>query len=277
VLIELDQVSVVRATTRILDQISLQIALGEHCAILGPNGSGKSTLLKLLLRYMYPSVVDGKAGTVRILGQENWNVWDMRTEIGFISSDVDRRFTSGRASRLTALQAVFTGYSASELEPDETRLSESMKLNALHWLSYFGMDERSAQTVQTMSTGERRRVLLARAMVLQPKALVFDEPTSGLDLVARSRFLDSMQRLAEQGTQIILVTHHLEELIPCLQRVILLKGGRIFLDAQASQEISSSTISSLFDHPIDVFRREDGFLATKHSFEARPASEAPST
>ncbi|HUP81802.1 MAG TPA: ATP-binding cassette domain-containing protein, partial [Pirellula sp.] len=103
-LIEMSDVSIERGITRILDRVNLRIPQGQHVAIVGPNGSGKSTLLKLLMKFFYPSVVDGQSGTIRILGQEEWNVWELRSQLGFVSSEIDQHFTLGRSARLNALQ-----------------------------------------------------------------------------------------------------------------------------------------------------------------------------
>ena len=103
-LIEIDDVSIERGKTRILDGVSLSVAQGQHVAIVGPNGSGKSTLLKLLMKFFYPSVIDGQSGRVLILGQEEWNVWELRKHLGFVSSDIDHHFMNGRSARLTAMR-----------------------------------------------------------------------------------------------------------------------------------------------------------------------------
>ena len=114
-----------------------------------------------------------------------------------------------------------------------------------------------------MSTGERRRVLLARAMVSKPRALILYEPTSGLDLVARIQFLKLIEQLSQLGTQIVLVTHHMEEIFPGMSRTILMKQGQVLIDEPTAEAISSTKISELFDHSIEVARSPNGwFLVT---------------
>jgi iron complex transport system ATP-binding protein len=258
-LIDFENVSLVRGVTRILHQINLVISRGENVAIVGPNGSGKSSLLKMLMRFYYPSVVEGSSGRVRILGQETWNVWELRTQLGFISSEIDHHFCSGRSARLAALPVVLTGFVAGELEVESDAISTEMRRVACDLLHRFHMDPRSDKPIGHMSTGERRRVLLARAMALQPPALILDEPTSGLDLLARFRFLAQIEELANQGTQVVLVTHHLEELLPCLRRGVLLKQGQVFADGSISEVISEPTISALYDTPIRLHRDVHGY------------------
>lgn len=264
-LIELDDVSIQRGTTRILDRVSLCIPQRQHVAIVGPNGSGKSTLLKLLLKFFYPSVIDGQSGTVRILGQEDWNVWDLRKHLGFVSSDVDHHFTVGRSARLNAIQSVLTGFFSSELEPDPMSISSAMQYEAERLLSQFQLDYKTSKWLGHMSTGERRRVLLARALVQKPRAVILDEPTTGLDIRARAEFLQVLNELANTGTQIVLVTHHLEEILPCIERTILLKSGTVFLDSPTCVALSEDSIATLFDCRIRVERDALGYFHARIS------------
>ena len=262
-LIEMSDVSIERGITRILDRVSLSIPQGQHVAIVGPNGSGKSTLLKLLMKFFYPSVVDGQSGTIRILGQEEWNVWELRSQLGFVSSEIDQHFTLGRSARLNALQSVITGFFSGELEPDPSLVNDAMRCEAIRQLNLFQVDHNSTKYIGHMSTGERRRVLLARSLVTRPQAVVLDEPTAGLDILARASFLCELNNLANTGVQIILVTHHLEEILPCIDRTILLKAGKVFSDCPTSIAIDEESISSLFGTRILVDRDEAGFYHSR--------------
>jgi iron complex transport system ATP-binding protein len=252
-LLELENVSIVRGTTRILDRLSLRVDRNEHCVILGPNGSGKSTLLKLLTRTMYPSIVDGRAGVVRILGQTEWNVWDLRTQLGIVSSELDHHFTTGRSGRLPAADVVLTGFFASELEPDAERVTSEMKDAANDALETFGMMELRDRPVAHLSTGERRRVMLARAMVRKPFALILDEPTAGLDVRAQRDLLQQLDRVAESGTSIVLVTHHLSEIMPCMSRTLCMQKGRIYFDGKTTDALNPSHLAGLFECEMELF------------------------
>ena len=262
-LIEMSDVSIERGITRILDRVSLRIPQGQHVAIVGPNGSGKSTLLKLLMKFFYPSVVGGQSGTIRILGQEEWNVWELRSQLGFVSSEIDQHFTLGRSARLNALESVVTGFFSGELEPDPSLVNDAMRCEAIRLLNLFQVDHSSTKYIGHMSTGERRRVLLARSLVTRPQAVVLDEPTAGLDILARASFLCELNNLANTGVQIILVTHHLEEILPCIDRTILLKAGKVFSDCPTSIAINEETISSLFGTHILVDRDAAGFYHSR--------------
>lgn len=262
-LIELENVSVQRGSTRILNNIQLSIPEKQHVAIVGPNGSGKSTLLKLLMKFFYPSVIDGQSGTIRILGREEWNVWELRRQLGFVSSDIDHHFTLGRSARLNALHSVLTGFFSAELAPDPSDITVAMREDAERALDWFQVNSKSSKAIGNMSTGERRRVLLARAMVQKPQAIVLDEPTTGLDIRARADLLRVLDQLANAGTQIVLVTHHLEEILPSIQRTILLKAGQVFLDSQTHFTLSEDFISTLFDAPICIDRDASGYFHSR--------------
>jgi iron complex transport system ATP-binding protein len=258
-ILDLAHVYVVRGTTTIVNDLSLRVVNGQHTAILGPNGSGKSTLLKLLLRTIYPSVVLGQAGEVRLFGETEWNVWDLRTKLGFVSGEVDHHFMTGRAGRLTAEQAALTGFFSSELEPDESHVTPAMRDRAMQALDWMGMTDMAQRPLLHMSTGERRRVLLARSMVHHPVALVLDEPTAGLDLKAQDQLLRHLDRLSQVGTTLILVTHHMDEILPCIQRTVLLGAGRIRFDGSTHCALDPVRLSELFECELHVAQATSGF------------------
>jgi iron complex transport system ATP-binding protein len=258
-ILEVRDVSLVRGSTTILNQLTVAISLGEHTALLGPNGSGKSTLLKLLMRRIYPSFVDGVAGTVKIFGETEWNVWDLRTRLGFVSSEVDQHFLVGRSGKLTAELAVLTGFFSSELEPDPDRVTPQMREAAAIALERMKMTRLAHRPLGHMSTGERRRTLLARAIVHQPEALVLDEPTSGLDIRAQFQLLEDLQDIAQSGTTLILVTHHMHEVFPCIQRTVLLDQGRVAFDGSTQSAMESDRLSTVFGCPLKSERSEKGY------------------
>jgi len=256
-LLELDEVTVTRGQTRILDRMSLSIPKTQHTAILGPNGSGKSSLLKVLIRQFYPSVDEGQTGTVRIFGESVWNVSELRQHLGIVSGELDHEFASPRSGRMTGLQAVLSGLDGVRLVSSISHTDKPSVTAARTALSRIGANQLENQPLATMSTGERRRVLIARALIHQPAALVLDEPTTGLDIAARHQFLIQLQDLAKSGTTIILVTHHVEEMIPAIERVIFLKDGKQSLSGSVSELIQDMPLSQLFDFPVRVQRRTD--------------------
>jgi iron complex transport system ATP-binding protein len=251
-ILEVHNVSVIRGHNSLLQNLSLSISMGQHTAILGPNGSGKSTLLKLLMRNLYPSCVDGQPGSIELLGQTHWNVWDLRTQLGFVSGEIDQHFHAGRSGRLTAQQAVLTGFFSSELEPDPEAITEPMLQAARHAMDLMGIASLAHRTLGTMSTGERRRTLLARAICHRPLALILDEPTAGLDLGSQRQLLEYLEKIAQQHTTLILVTHQLSEVLPCIERTILLRRGSVAFDGPTEVAMQADRLSKLFECPLRV-------------------------
>jgi len=266
-LLGLKDVSVVRGTAsgpvRILDRLTLSIPQGQHTVILGPNGSGKTSLLKLLSRQFYPSVDDGQTGTVEILGRSAWHIDELRKRMGIVSGELDREFTLARSGRMTALQAVLSGFDGVQLITFIDQTDRSKIDRAESALQSVGAGHLSQRTLMTMSTGERRRVLIARALVHRPDAIVLDEPTTGLDIAASASFLKTITRLARSGITIILVTHHVEEIIPEIRHAILMKSGRVFASGTCDQTLTAETLGRLFDMPVAVRRT----AAARYSLE----------
>lgn len=258
-ILDVQNVSVVRGASYLLKNLSLSISLGEHTAILGPNGSGKSTLLKLLMRSMYPSYVQGRSGNILIFGQTEWNVWDLRTQLGFVSGEIDQHFHAGRSGKLTAQQAVLTGFFSSELEPDPESITEPMLDSTRYAMQLMGIEALAQRTLGTMSTGERRRTLLARAIAHRPKALVLDEPTAGLDLRAQRQLLEYLAKIANQDTTLVLVTHQLSEVLPCIEHSVLLKKGSVAFDGKTDDAFQAQRLSDLFDCRLTVDKTHAGY------------------
>jgi iron complex transport system ATP-binding protein len=264
-LLRLRDVSVVRTVgqqvVRILDHLSLDIPQGQHTVILGPNGSGKTSLLKLLNRQFYPSVDEGQTGEVEILGRSCWNVEELRRRMGIVAGDLDREFALPRSGRMTALQAVLSGFDGVQLITFTDQNNADRVDDARHALYQVGAEHLTDRTLMTMSTGERRRVLIARALVPRPEALILDEPTTGLDIAARATFLSEIRRLAQSGITIILVTHHVEEIIPEIQAAVLLKSGRVFARGSCGHLIADKSMSELFEADVRVQRSPAGRYA----------------
>jgi iron complex transport system ATP-binding protein len=258
-ILEVQNVSVVRGQASLLSGLSLDIDLGQHTAILGPNGSGKSTLLKLLMRNLYPSFVNGQSGTIRIFGQTEWNVWDLRSQLGFVSGEIDQHFHAGRSGRLTAEQAVLTGFFSSELEPDPDAITLEMRESANYAMDLMGITPLAHRTLGTMSTGERRRTLLARSIAHRPKALVLDEPTAGLDLRAQRQLLEHLEKIAQRDTTLILVTHQLSEVLPCIDHTVLLRAGSVAFDGDTQQAFQADRLSNLFGCPLRIDKTPSGY------------------
>ena len=244
-LLELENVTVMRGTKRALDGLTFSIAAGEHVAILGPNGSGKSTLIKAITRECYP--VQGSR--LRILGEERWNVFDLRVLLGIVSNDLMQTCTRD----VTGREAVLSGFfSSAELCPWHNVTAE-MERKAAQVLELLEAPHLAERWTDEMSSGEARRILIGRALVHDPKALVLDEPTTSLDPRATWELHEVLRKLAAGGITIVMVTHHLPDLIPEIGRAILLKHGRVFFDGPRERALSAEMLASLFEMPEDSF------------------------
>jgi iron complex transport system ATP-binding protein len=252
-LLDLQDATVVLGGTRILDRLTLRIAAGEHTAILGPNGAGKSTFIKLLTLQQYPLPAANGTPPIRVMGRELWDVFALRSQMGIVSPDLHDRFVHGNSNgTISGLEAVLSGFFASQGVFAHQQVTDAMRQAAGGALARVGATHLAGAALDTMSTGEARRVLIARALVHNPRALVLDEPTRGLDLVARHEFLERIRVIAQQGTTILLVTHHVDEIIPEIGRVILLQRGRVAADGAKYAVLTAAELSRTFDAPLTV-------------------------
>jgi iron complex transport system ATP-binding protein len=259
-ILEMQNVTAYRGRTRVFESLSLEIPLGCHAVILGPNGAGKSTLLKLLSREIYPVAQPGSS--VRIFGKEDWNVWELRSRLGIVSDDLQTSYSGNASGRNVILSGLYSSIGVwpnqSFESSDQDRAGEIMEL--------LGVADLAKKPFGAMSTGERRRFLLGRALISDPEALVLDEPTGGLDLKAVFQYLDIVRELMRRGKTVILVTHHIHEIPPEMDRVLLLKEGKIVADGGKESVLTSERLSNLFGIPIQLLRA-NGF------YQAVPAQQ----
>jgi iron complex transport system ATP-binding protein len=245
-IIEIDNVTAYRGSSRVFDGLSLDIARGCHTAILGPNGAGKSTLLKLLSREIYP--VSRAGSSIRLLGQERWNVFDLRAHLGIVSHDLQHEYLG----YIRGLSVVLSGLYSSMDTWDHQQFSAADRERAEAIMAMLGVAALHDRAFGAMSTGEQRRFLLGRALINDPDTLLLDEPTSGLDLKACFQYLELVRHLMQAGKTVILVTHHIHEIPPEISRVVLLKQGSIVADGDKSTVLTSEQLSRLFDTPIEL-------------------------
>jgi iron complex transport system ATP-binding protein len=259
--LELTNATVIKNGTRILDGLTLTIQDGEHTAIVGPNGSGKSTLINVLTRQDHPLARDDDP-PVRIFGKTRWNVFELRSRLGIVSADFHTRFVLGNsAGSITGERAVLSGFFATQGIVREAAATTAMRLKASAALEQLEASHLARKPLDEMSTGEARRVLIARALVTGPRALVLDEPTTGLDMVARQRFLETISQVAQRGTTILLVTHHVEEIIPEIDRVLLLKRGRVAYSGPKRSILISEHLSAVYEAPIELHEGDGYYYA----------------
>jgi iron complex transport system ATP-binding protein len=252
-LIDLRSVTVIRGRKIALDDFSLRIGHNEHVAIIGPNGCGKSTLIKTITRECYP--VHRKDSSISILGEESWDVFRLRSRLGIISNDLMLSCTGEACGRDVVLSGFFSStaiWPNHEVDKEKRELADA----ALAELKISHLAERA---VSEMSSGEARRVLIARALVHRPSALLFDEPCNSLDLAAQQSLRNTMSNLAKAGTAIILVTHELADIVPEIQRVVLMSGGRVVADGAKEEVLRVERLSDLFGIDLEMTRRDGHF------------------
>jgi len=249
-LIELDRACVIRGQVRVLHDLSLRIEQGQHTALLGPNGCGKSSFIKLITRELYPLAHGDGTVAVRVLGQNRWQVDRLRSQLGIVTGDLSSNLSD--MPGLTVEEAVLTGFFASFVVPAFRKVSPEMRERARETLAMTGALPLLQRGYAELSAGETRRVLIARALVNRPQALLLDEPSTGLDLIAREQLIATMRELARQGITLVLVTHHIEEIIPEIERVVMLRGGKILADGPRAELLRDAPLSELFGGPIRV-------------------------
>lgn len=252
-LLEIDEASVRRGERLLLDRLSLRVPIGRHTAILGPNGSGKSTLVRMVAREVYPSAQDGGRARVRVFGRDLWNVAELRSLLGIVSPLLQRDFTGDPP--LEAFEAVVSGFFAARGLGLHLRVTEEMRERALQAMDTIGAGHLVGREMASLSSGEARRVLIARSLVHRPRALLLDEPCEGLDLVSRRLFLESLRALAKGGTTLLLVTHHIEEIVPEIGQVLLLRDGRVLRQGEKAEILTDASLSAAFGMPIRARRR----------------------
>jgi len=247
--LRLEHITVFRGETRLLDDLSWTVQPGEHWAVIGPNGAGKSTLLRIASGELFPS-----EGTVAVLGERfgEADLRDIRARVGWISATLESRLSPCD----TALEIVATGATGAwaAWEPCSRQVLEEAR--AL--LAEVGMGAVAERPFECLSSGERQRVMLARARLARPALLLLDEPSAGLDLAGREHLLSSLAALASRAhcPPIELISHHVEELFPGVTHALLLKKGRVMAAGPVAKVVTAARLSELFEMPVVV--RHDG-------------------
>lgn len=233
-----------------LKNLTLSIHSGEHVVILGPNGCGKSTLIKTITRECYPLVRDESA--MRILGEDRWNIFELRSHMGIVSNDLMTTCTRD----ITGHELVLSGFFGSIGVWPWHEVTPAMEEKTKEVLALLNATHLTDRWLDEVSSGEARRLLIARALIHDPQTLLLDEPTTSLDIASAHELRAHLRKLAQSGVGVVLVTHHLDEIIPEIGRVILLRQGEVFADGPKQKILNEPNLERLFGMKVDLQERE---------------------
>jgi len=250
----------------VLRGIDLDVGELEHTAILGANGSGKSTLIKLFSNDIYPRVRPDSSK--KMFGKERWSIFELKRLVGIVTNNF-HYYMEHTAPNISCFEAVISSFHSSIGIFESQEYDDIMRNGAQRAIERVGIAHLSQKPLCEMSTGELRKCLIARALALEPKALLLDEPTVGLDIKAQIEFLEMVRELSKEKT-IILITHHIEEIFPEIKKVLLLKSGKIFKYGTKKEVMTSQNLSETFGVSVELgldgeryyvksMRKNDGF------------------
>jgi iron complex transport system ATP-binding protein len=247
-------VDIARGQKVVLQDVNLTIATGEHIAILGPNGCGKSTLIKAMTCECYPIVRSGME--MKVYGRDRWEVQELRKHLGVVATELPGE----RTSVTRGLDAVVSGFFSSSTLWPNLEVTEPMRASAMEALGLLGAAYLRDRFVGEMSAGEKRRVMIARALVHRPEMLLLDEPSNALDLAAQRELREILRAVAvgsgdRSGTGIVMVTHHLADILPEIDRVVMMKSGRIFADGPKMELLKAEKLEELFGVELELTER----------------------
>src|ERR1700743_1531319 len=250
-LIELEHVHVARGNNIVLHDVSLRIAQGEHIAILGPNGCGKSTLLKTMTCELYPIV---KPETrVRLLGRERWDLTELKRRMGVVSPELPGKPTL----HASGFDAVVTGFFSSSTLWPNLHVTDTMRERANEILTLVRAEDLREKPVGQMSAGQQRRVMIGRALAGasvggEVQMLLLDEPSKALGLAAQHDLREMLRGLAQRGVTIVMITHHIADILPEMHRVVMMRDGRIVADGTKSELLTEAKLAELFGRAITL-------------------------
>ena len=243
---EISNAKVWRGDTLALKDFSLTLVHGESVAILGPNGAGKSSFLKLLTGEVRPEA--NPATCCRLFGEELWSLEEIRHRIGVVMPEEVCRFHPEELARDAVLSSLRGAYGRTR----EMRFSRTEKQLAEVAMEHLGVAHLAAREFGALSSGERRRILIARALVHQPEVLVLDEPSTALYFAAAMQLTGMLRSQLLAGRDLVLVTHHPGEIPPEIDRAVLLRDGQVFADGSKQEIITSSRLSELYQADLQV-------------------------
>jgi len=247
-LFSLSNVSVVRDGNRILGPLDLSVDEGESIAIIGRNGSGKTTLSMLLKKEIAPYYDELVQSYLTILGRKDWDIFDLRKVVVSVSTDDERYFDNSR----TVGEVILSGMFGSDAIYPIYEVTREMVARMSELMSAVGLAVTPDREFGTLSQGERRCAMIARALMPGPKAMILDEPTNSLDPVASASFIRMIDGLIGKGMSVIMVTHRLEDIPKGIGRVIGIKGGLKVADGRKEDVLTDASVSEIYGTEVKV-------------------------
>lgn len=258
--LEMKNVTVIQGdkNKKVLDSVCLTVRSGENIAILGPNGAGKTSLIRTITREYYPLA---RRDTVfKVVGEDHWNLFELRNLLGIVSNSLQ----SACNREMPGVEMILSGFFGAIGLHRGQRVTMRMREKAREVLRFLEVEHLKDRPMFEMSSGEARRFLIGRAIIHDPKVLILDEPTNGLDLRATHHFKKMIRKIVHSGASVILVTQNLQDIIPEVSRVVLMKGGRIVKDGPKKDILTQQGIRSLFNVPVEVRQRNGYFYTLGH-------------
>jgi iron complex transport system ATP-binding protein len=254
-IIELSHATVRRAGNIILDDISFSVKEGEHVAIIGPNGAGKSTLVQVISEEIHP--LYNPLSKRMLFGKDHWEVLELRKKLGIVSQALQTLCNS----TYSGWEITASGFFSSIGLDFHHQVTENQACKVEESLRFFDAWKLKDKQMNYLSSGEARRVLLARACVHDPQVMLLDEAVSNLDFPSRHQYREELKLLDKAGKTIILATHELSEIIPEIERVIVMKLGKIILDGPKTEIMREEILSDIYGTKVFVDQREGLFTA----------------
>jgi iron complex transport system ATP-binding protein len=257
-IIEIEHANVARGEKIVLQDLSLTVREGEHLAILGPNGCGKSTLLKTMTCEIYPMFTPEMR--VKILAKERWDLTQLKRLMGVVQAELPGRQTL----TTTGFDAILTGFFSSSTLWPNLEVTPRMRERAEEILVEVNAEALREKLVGEMSAGQQRRVMIGRALAGTSggvQMLLLDEPSNALDLAAQRDLREMLRRLAKRGTAILLITHHIADILPEMDRIVMMCEGKVVADGSKKELLTGERLGELFGGEITVEERDGWFNA----------------
>ncbi|ASK61558.1 molybdenum ABC transporter ATP-binding protein [Virgibacillus phasianinus] len=253
-LMQMQDVRLIRDGKTILDDINWEVNNGEHWAIIGMNGAGKTALLNLVCGYLYPT-----KGTISVFGKQfgHYPLNELRKQIGWVSLSFSEKMQHHADN--SGIQIILSGKFASIGLYEQPSWNDIEKASEI--LEQLGIERLREQSYRSMSQGEKQRILIGRALMASPKLLILDEPCTGLDFLSKELLLSTINQMADkQQTTILYVTHQLDEILPIFTHSLLLREGRIFSQGLTKNQLTSENVSNFCNTPVQISQENNRYL-----------------